>query len=58
MSDQHLKRYPHNVRGKTAWWYEESDGICVVAPCADRGQRQITIPWRLIRAALERKDRR
>ena len=62
MSDKHLSREPHRLRGTSrTWWYEESHGLTVVHEfyVNDTYQRtdQIKIPWRTIRKALERKDR-
>lgn len=64
MADKHLSLKPHAIRGtKSAWWYEESKGICLVQECRDvRGglladTRQVTIPWDSLRGALKRKDR-
>ena len=54
MSDQ---RKSHAIRGtKTAWWYEEAKGICVVAESVGPTQL-IFIPWASLRGALKRKDR-
>ena len=56
MSDQHLLRTPHRIRGvKNAWWYEEPQGICVVVEPAGNETRAITIKWRAITYAVKRK---
>lgn len=55
MSDKDLKRYSKKV-GK-AWWYEEPDGVHVIVPSYDSVQ-DLRIPWKQIRAALERKDKK
>lgn len=62
MSEKHLRLTPHNVRGnKNAWWYEEKDGICVIAhvdgPNATR-PAQVSIPWRYLKAAIKRLERK
>ena len=64
MADSDLKRYPHHIRGcKDMWWYEEPAGIVVVRrDYTGRGSPSNpnlpsrTIPWHVIRQALERKD--
>jgi hypothetical protein len=64
MSNIHLHCNPHAVKGdKTAWWYEEPKGICVVQEFYDDAggtlaTRFVTIPWASIRGALARKDRK
>lgn len=61
MSDQHLKRTPHNIaHDQDVWWYEEPAGICVVQKYRDNtgvlhGTRSVVIPWRSLRAAMKRK---
>jgi len=56
MSDNHLQLSPHPIRGtKTAWWYEEENGLCIVVEPA-QDTKQITIPWASLRGALRRKD--
>ena len=57
MSNQHLHRKPHAIRGtQTAWWYEDAKGIYVVVEAVPAIQC-ITIPWAYLRGALKRKDR-
>lgn len=57
MSDKDLSMNPHKIRGmKTAWWYEEEKGICLVVEPHDTTQL-ITIPWDSLRFALKRKDK-
>jgi hypothetical protein len=57
MSNKDLKCEPHAIRGiKTAWWYEEDMGLCIVVEPAQVTQ-QITIPWASLRGALKRKDK-
>ena len=64
MANRHLKRYPHHIRGeKDMWWYEEPEGIVIVRRNPSLSSRPShpnlplrTIPWYVIRRALERKD--
>ena len=57
MSTKHLSLKPHGIRGRVdAWWYEDSHGIDVIVEPQKR-TTTVTIPWRAIRAALERKDK-
>lgn len=59
-----LSRTPHKIRGTTrAWFYEEEQGICVVQDlyCSLKGYqgtRSVLIPWRAIRAALKRLEKK
>jgi len=62
MAKQHLSLSPHSIRGtKTAWWYEEDSGICVVQQHLEAGVHIATvstvIPWNSLRSALQRKDK-
>ena len=57
MSKKHLQLDPHDI-DSFWWWYEEPKGLCIVhqeekEPMHTESR---TIPWRLIRAALKRKD--
>ena len=59
MSEKHLKRDSHKIRHiDWAWWYEEKQGICVVIHQGTRGAVTIDVPWRSIRAALKRLDKK
>ena len=65
MSNKHLKLTPHKIaHDPTVKWYEEPKGIWVVQEhyrAKDGlylGTRSVMIPWRAIRGALKRKDRR
>ena len=64
MSDERLKPKPHTIaHDPTVKWYEEDKGICVVQQYRGNtglvyGTRSVVIPWRAIRAALKRKDKR
>lgn len=59
MSKQDLRRSPHKVKNiDWAWWYEEKYGICVVVHQGTRGAITLDIPWRSIRAALKRLDKK
>ena len=55
-----LSRLPHGPRSKLWWWYEESYGISVIVDgsVAPGGHEVMRIPWRIIRRALARKDRK
>jgi hypothetical protein len=67
MSNKDLKLTPHQLtkevdqHGGETWWYEEPGGICIVHEIYDQGVHErtdlIKIPWRSIRAALQRKDK-
>ena len=57
MADKDLKTRPHHHRGEgTWWWYEDPKGMTVVVEPPPT--RIVEIPWRSIRAALRRKDRK
>jgi len=61
VSNKHLSRMPHHVR-EDVWWYDERGGICIISAWRD-GDRYIRtdsflIPWRDLRRAIERKDRK
>jgi len=55
MSAKDLKRSPHLVDDR-AWWYEDIRGIVVVVESSKT--RLLTLPWRSLRAALKRKDKK
>ena len=62
MSNKHLLWYPKHIHrsrctvsASKAWWYEENGGITLVCEVDDQSA-QFTIPWRQLRASLERKD--
>ena len=58
MSETHLLRTPHRIRGvKNAWWYEEPHGLCVVVEPAGNETRAITIRWQAIENAIKRRAR-
>lgn len=69
MSNKHLKRSSHCI-DREAWWYEEQRGIAIIVEIREGGPKTLTgagaliagkvinIPWRLLRAALARKDRK
>lgn len=60
MAKKHLKNEPQNL-GENAWWYEDTKGIDLhfdtVCPNGQRSHESYLIPWKVIRNALERKDR-
>jgi hypothetical protein len=57
MSEKHLKLEPHNIN-EHAWWYEEKNHISVVFHRENQGSQIVEIPWRSIRAALKRLDKK
>ena len=60
MSVEHLHRDSHAIKGRTdVWWYEERSGVCLVVTFqGGMHAKTITIPWRAIRGALKRLDKR
>ena len=60
---KHLLRNPHKIK-KTphAWWYEENGGIDIVvhreAIQSPYESVVLRIPWKQIRDALARKDKK
>ena len=61
MSKKHLLDKPHEIIksscSKSSWWYEENNGIMIcVDPNTDLTMH--LIPWRSIRNALARKDKK
>ena len=64
MSNEHLKLTPHTMaHDPHVRWFEEPQGIWVVQEYRAKdglylGTRSVVIPWRAIRGALKRKDRR
>ena len=58
---KHSLGYPKDLDDH-AWWYEEEGGICMVIEMWRGGKyvqtEQRTIPWKDVRAALGRKDRK
>lgn len=61
MANEHLSRSSKRIN-KTAWWYEEVEGINVVHETRDNNDvwistTQLKIPWAQIRKALDRKDK-
>ena len=61
MSSKHLWTKPHKVTNDF-WWYEENQGVAVCVSFKTAGGECIQevryIPWRAIRAALKRKDKK
>ena len=58
MSRKHLQNKSHHFKGRDdAWWYEENNGIHVVVERKE-GTTIVHLPWRSIRSALKRKDRK
>ena len=61
MARKHLRSEPHIVTNDF-WWYEENSGITVCIRARDDKGTERTfvrdIPWRAIRAALARKDKK
>jgi len=66
MSDKHLWAKPHNIT-EDKWWYEVRKGITVcvhVDALLDNNMGWtsktilVDIPWRSIRSALGRKDKK
>jgi len=45
---------PHTTTSTEAWFYEDNSGLTIVID----GIGQYRIPWRRLRAALARKDRK
>ncbi len=63
MSVMDLQLNPHKIRGTTsAWWYEEENGITVVQEYYKDHELvkvlHTVIPWRSIRSALKRLEKR
>lgn len=54
MANKHLKLKPHKPKSGLFWWYEGNDGISIYTGTGPA----MCIPWRAIRAALKRKDKR
>ena len=57
MADKHLHLRPHNVT-KQFWWYEDRKGLTICSEINGHSFIVGDIPWRSIRAALKRKDRK
>lgn len=60
MSKKDLSLNPQNISGDI-WYYEENNGIDVLIHKLDGTHNidiQFTIPWKMIRASLKRKDAR
>lgn len=58
MSERHLSPRPHRVlKDKEMWWYEEKGGIYLYCATLDKTRRGI-IPWRSVRLALKRLDKK
>jgi hypothetical protein len=62
MAREHQILDPHKI-DDCRWWYEEPEGIHVIAEVSTpdgnwNGTTQVLIPWKDIRAALEQKDRK
>lgn len=61
MSNENLKRTPHQTKDERVWWYEEPRGITIVIEfweCSSdtKDTQQIYIPWGALRRAVARKD--
>jgi len=55
MSDKHLKLSPHKIRGiKTAWWYEEPQGITIIVE-PHKDTISLKILWKHLQPAVQRK---
>lgn len=52
LDDNGLDRRPHNIT-PDFWFYEELDGLHILYKGASVG----VIPWRSLRASLNRKDK-
>ena len=62
MSKKHLELNPHEI-DEFHWWYEEQQGISVVAEAREGGSKYLgttvtRIKWSAIRAALKRLDKK
>ena len=57
MGNRHLSRDPHHTKDDGVWWYEEPVGITLFVEQRTK-VATIIIPWRSIRAALKRKDKK
>ena len=57
MAKKHLRLKPHDI-SDDVWWYEETEGMNIVVRFGDGRTQSQTIPWRAIRAALNRKDKK
>lgn len=61
MAKKHLSLNPHTI-SLTSWWYEENAGIRVLVEgfsgLSVKTATEHVIPWRDIRRALARKDRK
>jgi len=58
MSRTDLRRKPHKISGTNKiWWYEAPTGIEIVTSYGGPNCEIRTIPWRLIRNALKRKEK-
>lgn len=44
---------PRHIEGADAWFYEQKEGVCLVV-----GGKTVTIPWRQVRSAMERHNKR
>ena len=56
MSNKDLSLNPHQIDEHT-WWYEDPQGVFVyVEPATEI--KTVKIPWRSLRAALKRKDKK
>lgn len=61
MSNEHLSLKPYNLKSKKgtkAWIYEERGGLIVLCDPTNATAHLGTIPWRKVREALKRKDRK
>lgn len=64
MSNKDLREKPHHINNTDKiWWYEESAGMCIVTSPYHPSYGSVNceirvIPWKTIRAALKRKEKK
>ena len=61
MTTNYLRRIPHTRKDGLMWWFEERAGIKVYVDIRLQkypGIIGVQIPWRALRGALARKDRK
>jgi hypothetical protein len=47
----------HRGEDQEAWWYADRGGIDVLCEASGQGPTSVRLTWRLIRKAMEAKDR-
>jgi len=57
MSNKDLWLKPHDIN-TNFWWYEDAQGLAVVFYNKKVGSIVQKIPWRSLRNALKRKDKK